>query len=74
MIELAINAIVIIALGATIRMLGNAADQPAEAETAATVATSASSGQETGFIERVTVETTLPGHQAHPADRPDAQP
>lgn len=71
MIELAIDAIVIIALGATIRIMGNAADQPDEAEAASTTA---SDGRETGFIERVTVETTLPGHQAHPAVQPDAQP
>jgi len=62
MIELGINALVIVALGATIRILGNYAvnkdDIDEQRETAA-------SGSGEALVERVTVETTIPAHQHH---------
>jgi hypothetical protein len=69
MVELGVNAIVIIALGTTIRIMGNAADLPEEGD----VAPSGDS-RESGVIERVTVETTIPAHQAHTVTTQTPQP
>jgi uncharacterized membrane protein (DUF373 family) len=61
MIELAIDAFVIIALGVTIRILGAAADLPEEAES------EGSRTEVTAINERIVVETSIPAHASHGA-------
>lgn len=64
MIELGINAIIIIALGSTLKIMGDTAevkqDDSSPPETSAPAP---------DIIERVTVETTIPAHQHHTIER-----
>jgi uncharacterized membrane protein (DUF373 family) len=63
MVELAVNALVIIALGATIRIMGHDADLPEDAD-ALGAGDGRGDDREAGLVERVVVETTLPTQQS----------